>query len=214
MKEDRLTGKKSLLAALGLLVAALALVAAGCGGGRRWGARGDGAAVVLVHGARVRGRGRSRSAHRLGPAAAGRRRACRRCRCRRDPLRCSTRTSGRPATTTSPTSRATTRRRRPAQLGLGQVLGERNAYAANDALIGVIGTFNSGCAAIIIPVLNAGADGGIAMCVAGEHVGCLTVNLPVRARRRSRTSTTRPAPATTCAWSPRTTTRARPWPSS
>lgn len=29
-----------------------------------------------------------------------------------------------------------------------------NAYAANDALIGVIGTFNSGCAKVIIPILN------------------------------------------------------------
>ena len=38
-----------------------------------------------------------------------------------------------------------------------------NAYAANDKLVGVVGTFNSGCAAIIIPVLNQAPDGGIAM---------------------------------------------------
>ena len=38
-----------------------------------------------------------------------------------------------------------------------------NAYAANDKVIGVIGTFNSGCAAIEIPVLNQAPDGGIAM---------------------------------------------------
>ena len=38
-----------------------------------------------------------------------------------------------------------------------------NAYAANDKVIGIIGTFNSGCAAIIIPVVNQAPDGGIAM---------------------------------------------------
>jgi branched-chain amino acid transport system substrate-binding protein len=32
-----------------------------------------------------------------------------------------------------------------------------NAYVANEAVLGVIGTFNSGCAALMIPVLNNGA---------------------------------------------------------
>jgi branched-chain amino acid transport system substrate-binding protein len=53
-----------------------------------------------------------------------------------------------------------------------------NAYAANDKLIGVIGTFNSGCAAIIIPVLNEAADGGIPMVSPANTWPCLTVNLP------------------------------------
>jgi branched-chain amino acid transport system substrate-binding protein len=53
-----------------------------------------------------------------------------------------------------------------------------NAYAANDAVIGVIGTFNSGCAAIIIPVLNQAPDGGIAMISPANTYPCLTVNLP------------------------------------
>ena len=53
-----------------------------------------------------------------------------------------------------------------------------NAYAANDKLIGVIGTFNSGCAAIIIPVLNQAPDGGIAMISPANTYPCLTVNLP------------------------------------
>ena len=53
-----------------------------------------------------------------------------------------------------------------------------NAYAANDKVIGVIGTFNSGCAAIIIPVLNQAPDGGIADGLAGEHVRLPDVNLP------------------------------------
>jgi branched-chain amino acid transport system substrate-binding protein len=53
-----------------------------------------------------------------------------------------------------------------------------NAYAANDKLIGVIGTFNSGCAAIIIPVLNQAPDGGIPMISPANTYPCLTVNLP------------------------------------
>ena len=53
-----------------------------------------------------------------------------------------------------------------------------NAYAANDAVIGVIGTFNSGCAAIEIPVLNEAPDGGIAMMSPANTYPCLTVNLP------------------------------------
>lgn len=53
-----------------------------------------------------------------------------------------------------------------------------NAYAANDKVIGVIGTFNSGCAAIIIPVINEAPDGGIAMISPANTYPCLTVNLP------------------------------------
>jgi branched-chain amino acid transport system substrate-binding protein len=53
-----------------------------------------------------------------------------------------------------------------------------NAYAANDKVIGVIGTFNSGCAAIIIPVLNQAPDGGIPMLSPANTWPCLTVNLP------------------------------------
>jgi branched-chain amino acid transport system substrate-binding protein len=53
-----------------------------------------------------------------------------------------------------------------------------NAYASNDAVIGVIGTFNSGCAAIEIPVLNQAPEGGIAMISPANTYPCLTVNLP------------------------------------
>jgi branched-chain amino acid transport system substrate-binding protein len=53
-----------------------------------------------------------------------------------------------------------------------------NSYAANDKVIGVIGTFNSGCAAIIIPVLNQAPDGGIPMISPANTYPCLTVNLP------------------------------------
>ena len=53
-----------------------------------------------------------------------------------------------------------------------------NAYAANDKVLAVIGTFNSGCAAIIIPVLNQAADGGIAMMSPANTFVCLTQGGP------------------------------------
>jgi branched-chain amino acid transport system substrate-binding protein len=53
-----------------------------------------------------------------------------------------------------------------------------NAYAGNDKVIGVIGTFNSGCAAIEIPVLNQAANGGIAMMSPANTFVCLTEGGP------------------------------------
>jgi branched-chain amino acid transport system substrate-binding protein len=53
-----------------------------------------------------------------------------------------------------------------------------NEYASNDKMIGLIGTFNSGCAAIVIPVLNQAPDGGIPMISPANTYPCLTVNLP------------------------------------
>ena len=49
-----------------------------------------------------------------------------------------------------------------------------NAYAANDKLVGVIGTFNSGCAAIEIPVLNQAPGGGIPLISPANTYPCLT----------------------------------------
>jgi branched-chain amino acid transport system substrate-binding protein len=47
-----------------------------------------------------------------------------------------------------------------------------NAYAQNKSMIGLIGTFNSGCAEIIIPVLNRAPDGPVAMISpANTYVG-------------------------------------------
>ena len=48
------------------------------------------------------------------------------------------------------------------------------AYAANPDVIGVIGTYNSGCAAIEIPILNQAPGGGIAMVSPGNTLICLT----------------------------------------
>ena len=45
------------------------------------------------------------------------------------------------------------------------------AYAANEVLLGVIGTYNSGCAAEMIPVLN---EAGVAMISPGNTAVCLT----------------------------------------
>ena len=49
------------------------------------------------------------------------------------------------------------------------------AYAGNDSVIGVIGTFNSGCAAIEAPVLNQASGGPIPMVSPANTWPCLTV---------------------------------------
>jgi branched-chain amino acid transport system substrate-binding protein len=49
-----------------------------------------------------------------------------------------------------------------------------HAYAQNESLIGVIGTFNSGCAAIEIPVLNGAPGGGLLLLSPANTYGCLT----------------------------------------
>jgi branched-chain amino acid transport system substrate-binding protein len=49
-----------------------------------------------------------------------------------------------------------------------------HAYASNSKLLGVIGTFNSGCAAIEIPVANQAPGGGYAMLSPANTYGCLT----------------------------------------
>jgi branched-chain amino acid transport system substrate-binding protein len=53
-----------------------------------------------------------------------------------------------------------------------------NAYAENAALLAVIGTFNSGCAAIEIPVLNQAPGGGLAMVSPANTYVCLTEGGP------------------------------------
>ncbi len=53
-----------------------------------------------------------------------------------------------------------------------------NSYAGNDKLIGVLGTFNSGCAAIEIPVLNQAPNGGVPMVSPANTFVCLTEGGP------------------------------------
>jgi branched-chain amino acid transport system substrate-binding protein len=52
------------------------------------------------------------------------------------------------------------------------------AYAQNEDVIGVIGTFNSGCAEIVIPVLNQAPGGGIAMVSPANTLVCITEGGP------------------------------------
>jgi branched-chain amino acid transport system substrate-binding protein len=48
------------------------------------------------------------------------------------------------------------------------------AYAQNPDVIAVIGTYNSGCAALEIPILNQAPGGGLAMVSPGNTLVCLT----------------------------------------
>ncbi len=48
------------------------------------------------------------------------------------------------------------------------------AYARDPDVIGVIGTYNSGCAALEIPILNQAPGGGLAMVSPGNTLVCLT----------------------------------------
>ncbi len=48
------------------------------------------------------------------------------------------------------------------------------AYAGNEVVVAVLGTFNSGCAAVEIPVLNQAPGGGVLMVSPANTYGCLT----------------------------------------
>lgn len=48
------------------------------------------------------------------------------------------------------------------------------AYAADLSVLGVIGTYNSGCAEVMIPILNQAPGGGLAMVSPGNTMVCLT----------------------------------------
>jgi branched-chain amino acid transport system substrate-binding protein len=52
------------------------------------------------------------------------------------------------------------------------------SYAANEKLVAVIGTFNSGCAQIEIPVLNQAPGGGVAMMSPANTLVCITEGGP------------------------------------
>jgi len=53
-----------------------------------------------------------------------------------------------------------------------------NAYAANPAVLAVIGTYNSGCAEAMIPILSQAPGGGVAMVSPGNTLICLTQSSP------------------------------------
>jgi branched-chain amino acid transport system substrate-binding protein len=53
-----------------------------------------------------------------------------------------------------------------------------NAYAENEKLIGIIGTFNSGCAQVIIPIVNQAPGGAIPMISPANTLVNLTASGP------------------------------------
>jgi len=168
--------KKSLLAAFGLLVAALALVAAGCGGGDGGGGvtalpsssctaleyEGDGDPdYILASDFPLQGSSRTQT-EQITAAI-------------KFQLQQQDWKAGDYNIAYQSCDDST------AQAGSwdsGKCSANANAYAANDAVIGVIGTFNSGCAAIEIPVLNQAPDGGIPMLSPANTYVCLTAAAP------------------------------------
>jgi branched-chain amino acid transport system substrate-binding protein len=64
------------------------------------------------------------------------------------------------------------------EFDVGRCRDNAEAYASNEELVGVIGTYNSGCAAEIIPILNKAPGGGVAMVSPGNTLICLTRSSP------------------------------------
>jgi len=56
------------------------------------------------------------------------------------------------------------------------------AYASNRKVVGVIGTYNSGCAKEIVPVANRASGGGLAVISPGNTLVCLTLRSDTCAR--------------------------------
>jgi branched-chain amino acid transport system substrate-binding protein len=52
------------------------------------------------------------------------------------------------------------------------------AYAADPSVLGVVGTYNSGCAEAMIPLLGSAPGGGLAMVSPGNTLICLTESSP------------------------------------
>jgi branched-chain amino acid transport system substrate-binding protein len=177
-EEDRLTAKNRVLAALGLLIAALALVAAGCGGdddgtgvevtalpsssctGLEYEGEGD-PDVLIASDFPLQGSSRTQTEQIVAAI--------------RFELDQREWKAGDYNVAFQSCDDATAQ---AAKWDSGKCSANGNAYAANDSVVGVIGTFNSGCAAIIIPLLNEAPDGGIAMMSPANTYPCLTVNLP------------------------------------
>ena len=169
-----MTAKKSVLAALGLLIAALALVAAGCGGGDGGGApealpsssctpleyEGDGDPdYILASDFPLQGSSRTQTEQIVAAI--------------KYELQQREWKAGDYNIGYQSCDDAT------AQAGKwdsGKCSQNANNYAANDGVIAVIGTFNSGCAQIIVPVINEAADGGIPMVSPANTLVCLTTS--------------------------------------
>jgi branched-chain amino acid transport system substrate-binding protein len=57
---------------------------------------------------------------------------------------------------------------------VAQCKSNARAYAADPAVLAVIGTYNSGCAEVMIPILGRAPEGGLAMVSPGNTLICLT----------------------------------------
>src|SRR4029077_10157448 len=60
----------------------------------------------------------------------------------------------------------------------GKCTQNANAYAHDSSLVGLVGTFNSGCAKLVIPVVNRAAGGPIAMVSPANTYPGLTLSGP------------------------------------
>ena len=179
-----MTGNKSVLALLGLLVAALALVASGCGGGDDGDTEvtalpsssctaieyeGEGDPDVLIA-SDLPMQGPSRVVTEQMVAAI------------RQMLDNNEWKAGDYNVAYQACDDSTAQ---AANYDTGKCSQNGNAYAVNDSLVAVLGTYNSPCAAIIIPLLNkakGGEDGtpnpeAIPLFSAANTWPCLTVNL-------------------------------------
>jgi branched-chain amino acid transport system substrate-binding protein len=170
-----LTAKKSVLALLGLLVAALALVASGCGGGDgdgvtalpaascadlEYGGEGD-PDVLIASDLPMQGGDRVQTLQMADAI--------------RFVLEQQEWKAGDLNVAYQVCDDST------AQTGAwdsGKCAENGANYAANESMIGLIGTFNSGCAEVIIPLLNQAEGGAIAMVSPANTKVCLTTSVP------------------------------------
>jgi len=174
--------KRSLLALFGLLVASLALMASGCGGDDEGDGGGDGGGITALPSSSCTGieyKGEGDPDYLIASDF---------------PLQGSSRTqttqivgairylldkqgwkAGDHNIAYQSCDDATAQ---AAKWDSGKCSQNANAYAGNDKLIGVIGTFNSPCAQIEIPVLNQAPNGGIAMISPANTFVCLTEGGP------------------------------------
>jgi branched-chain amino acid transport system substrate-binding protein len=62
--------------------------------------------------------------------------------------------------------------------GAAECRANARAYAADPSVLGVIGTYNSGCAELMIPILGKAPGGGVVMVSPGNTLICLTQTSP------------------------------------
>ena len=158
-------GRKSMFStrvSIALAIAGLAVGAGACGDD---GGGGGSAAAAAA----------ARTDDLLEPAAPGRRPARRRWRRSTAPSSRSSRPEARSGTSRSPSSRSTTRPRRPAGWEPGATSANARKAASDDSAIGYIGEFNSGATAVSLPILN---ESGVAQVSPGNTAVGITSDDP------------------------------------